>query len=55
MIDKKRQKKTLHDKRRNARMNQARAERVLSRLNVSLQGFNRNGGIYAPLDKGVTR
>ena len=52
MADRNRLKKNgLHDKKRNARLNQARAERVLEKLNVSLQGFNLNGGIYAPLDK----
>ena len=56
MTDRKREKNTtMHDKRRNARMNQARAERVLEKLNVSLQGFTVNGGIYVPLDKEVNR
>ena len=54
MTDRKRLKKNgLHDKKRNARLNQARAERVLEKLNVSLQGLTVNGGIYAPLDKEV--
>ena len=56
MTDRKRQKnKTLHDKKRNARLNQVRAERVLEKLNVSLQGFTVNGGIYVPLNKEVNR
>ena len=54
MTDRKRQKNTtLHDKKRNARLNHARAERVLEKLNVSLQGLTVNGGIYAPIDKEV--
>ena len=52
MTDRKREKNTtLHDKKRNARLNQLRAERVLEKLNVSLQGFNLNGGVYAPIEK----
>ena len=54
MKDRKREKKNgLHDKKRNARLNHARAERVLEKLNVSLQVFTVNGGVYVPLDKEV--
>ena len=53
MTDRKREKKNgLHDKKRNARLNHARAEKVFEKLNVSLQGLTVNGGVYAPLEKG---
>ena len=54
MADRKREKKNgLHDKRRNARLNQARAEKVLQTLGVTIQGYkiNSNNALYAPLEK----
>ena len=57
MADRKRQKNSLHDKKRNARLNQLRAEKVLQTLGVTIQGYkiNSNNALYAPLNKEVIR